>query len=593
MEIVCSHIQVQSMASFTCQHLQQLFQEGNRSGTITTTNNGRTYNAVWEVSTNVISVQRDLANIDVWDRFSETLARWSHLGFTNHAEQWQQRLTLQKYNVDVAQPLIPMIGKLFWKIDDLDTDIAPLEHRSKSVEQDVNKMSTPLLHLLEEKKQALFQQARHLIDGVTEDLPSDQLWNQERETRAAIDQLEKHVQQLEKMITHSHNALTLYAMALGSIDVSNNVIIYDAFLMRYMSVMAKIRLFIQNYFGPDTSLSTEDLQGYNDMIKVEAAITDAFVAQQLSTHYADNELLSPPSYCDPQGKDAQKQEQVRLHYQRYVSTFTNVLIDPDRTLCDIKQAAAELRVSRNRWQEQIQLEEKIGQLLHQLGDEKVINESHWVFSHHLTQLNELHLSSHNRAQLLSAEDVELLQGQYHHIERANTLYMRIGQILNDLPGFITLCKKSNYDDKMQSRILHLNVLRKMCLEEVSLTNHALDHMEYFVTVHNNVLQQWSNGHAFSRFKFYEPVSSQLSCPTWLVDEHRLFQQRVQEIEETLWEVKYEMLRNEELLKNESGPLLEKNVLQKTEVMDVYSGEYNMKAKRPHATMEKGIHSYGF
>jgi len=577
MDMLRPQIQVQSIEAFTCQHFQQLFKDGNKSGIVTTTNNGRRYDVMWEAATNTISVKRDMTNIGSWDRVSETLSRWSSFGFTSHAEKWQRHLMLQKHNVEITQPLIPDVEELLTQIDELDTNIAPSQHRSNSIQSDFNKLCVPLHQLLEEKKQNLANQAQHIFSAVTMELPVNKRWARQKETQLSIKNLQEQVRQLRKMIVNSKNALALYALALGSINASTSSAVYDAFLTRYITVMNKVALFIQNYFDPTVNLSKAEVDSYNSLIRNDRAITEAFISEQMATHFTYNELLLPPRYENPIGEEAQKQDQVRFNYQPHIMTFTNVLIDPTKTINDIHYAAKELTVKRSRWQEQIKLEEKIGNLLHRLHDEKEIKISSPIFLVRLKQLEELQKNIHNHAQLLSPKELGLLQSQYKNIERANSLHIELGQFINNLSGFITLWKKSNYNDEMQSRILHLSVLRTMCEEEVSLTNQALNYMEHFATLHKNVLQQWSNGDAFSRLKFYEPISSQLSYPAWLAEEHRLFKQKAQEVNNTLWEAKYQMLRSLELLKAREQHL-EKNV-EKTEVMVESSEELKAKARR--------------
>lgn len=577
MDMPRSQIQVRSIDAFTCQHFQQLFKDGNKSGIVTTTNNGRRYDVMWEAATNTISVKRDMTNMGSWDRVSETLSRWSAFGFTSHAEKWQRRLMLQKHNVEITQPLIPNVDELLTQIDELDTNIAPSQHRSNRIQSDFNKLCVPLRQLVEEKKQDLANQAQHIFSAVTTELPANKLWARQKETQDAIEHLQEQVRQLRKMMVNSKNTLALYSLALGSINVSKSSTVYDAFLTRYIAVMSKVALFIQNYFDPTVNLSNAEVDSYNSLIHNDRAITEAFISEQMATHFTYNELLLPPVYQEPLGKEAQKQDQVRFNYQPHIMTLTNVLIDPTKTIDDIHSAAKELAANRSRWQEQIKLEEKIGNLLHRLHDEKEIKISHPIFLVRLKQLEELQKNIHNHAEILRPEELGLLQSQYKNIERANTLHIEIGQFIDNLSGFITLWKMSNYNDEMQSRILHLSVLRTMCEEEVSLTNQALNYMEHFATLHKNVLQQWSNGDAFSRLKFYEPISSQLSYPAWLVEEHRLFKQKAQEVNNTLWETKYQLLRNAELLKARERRL-EKTV-EKTEVMVGSSEELKDKAHR--------------
>jgi hypothetical protein len=243
------------------------------------------------------------------------------------------------------------------------------------------------------------------------------------------------------------------------------------------------------------------------------------------------------------------------------------VIDPLKTLDDIQQAADDLKQARNRWQEQILLEEEIRQLLSHLDGKKNGEEKTYpIFILYRDQLRELEKRIYNRGELIEAGYSELLQSHYQNMERANALYLEIDQFLVNLPGVISRCGLSNYSSEMQSRILHLTVLQKMCQEKESLTEHAMGHMERFVDVHKNVLQRWIENEKFSCLTFYDLIPKNVDYPTWLVKEHDLFLQKGRDIKRTLWETKYQLLRNEEL-SNARGQQLEKLVVKTEMVVD--------------------------
>lgn len=580
MDMIRSSFQVQSIENFTCQHFQQLFKGGNNNhGTITTTGNGRTYHAIWDTSTDTFSVKRDLTGVDTWTRISETLDRWSQFDFTSHAEEWQSRLTIQKHNVALADPLRAPVDELLLQLEGVDTCVEPRHYPSKAIQDQLTQISSPLIRLLDEKKQSLIEQAQQLSMAVNDNVTSNQLWTQQQNIKNAINNLQAQGQQLELFIENIKNTIRLYCAVVGSIDASTNSIVYDAVTTRLAFVAIKIRLMLDAYFTAGGNVPKAEITAYNNMIKNEGEIARAFHSQQIATHFTYNELLSPPSYENSGGRSAQKQDKINFNYQTHIFTFTSVLGDTTKTFTEIQDAAEELKLARNRWQEQIHLEEEIDKLLIQFQDND--NEKnlalHPIWMKHSDQLRELKKNLFNRGELLGLVSFELLQSEYINIGRANVLYVDIDQFLEGLPGFMAIWKTSNYNQEMQSRALHLTVLRNMCREDESLTEHALSHMERFVTVHKNVIQQWVNSDAFSRIKFHDPIPAGLAYPKWLVAEHDLFQQKSQKILKTLWETKYQALRNVELMKVREQ-LLEK-VQVKTEKLVEASEEFEESAKK--------------
>lgn len=338
-----SNIQIKSMDTFSCQQFKQLFSGGNRNGVITTTTNGRKYNVVWEMSTNTISVERDLTNVDRWTRFSETIGRWADGDFTSNAEKWESRLTTQQQNMSLAKPLGEKITGLLIQIEGVNTGVEFGQVLGKSMQDQLNQISTPLTQLLQEKKQHLYKQAQQLSLAVNQKLPSNHAWTQQQKMENAINKLEEQLQKLIFFSMSIENIIGSYSSAMGTIGVSKNPLICATILIRLNSVAIKIQQTVDDYFKPDGKPKTETINGYNAVSQNEVEIALALSGQQFPTHFSHNNLLLP-SFEESGTKDTQQQARIEFNYQTQRIIFINTLVDPTKTWQDIKDVADALKL---------------------------------------------------------------------------------------------------------------------------------------------------------------------------------------------------------------------------------------------------------
>lgn len=538
-----SSFQVQSINNFTCQHFQQLFDDGNKSGLITTLNNGRTYRAMWDTSTDTLSVKRDLTNVDGWTRISEAVQRWLQFDFTSCAAKWERRLTIQNCNVGLAEPLKAPINGLLQKINSTDTSIKLGSLQNKTIRDQLTQISSPLKEMLEEKKQILFAQAEQLSIAVNDEVTSDKLWVQQQNIKNEINSLKEQVSQLEAFIRGINHTIRDYCTAVAHIDVLTNSHIYSAVITRLSYVAIKMRLMLDNYFSSAGKVPEAAVNQYNSMKNNEKKIAAVLKSQPLDTHFWYNDLLSSPSYKNASCGNVQRQGKIKFNYSKYTFLFTNILIDTTKTFADIQNAADELELVRDRWLEQICLEEEFGELLTKCQNKQ---ESCPVYVARRDQLQGLKNKLFNNGELLDTVKFELIKSEYNNIKRAKALYFESNQFLEELPGFVDVLT-SNYNEEMQSRVLHLKELSDMCQNE-PLTDQALDQMEESVTVNKYAIQTWANSDDFSRVKFYDPIQPGLTYPRWLMKENAQFKQKTQEILQTLWETKQVSQHNDELLR---------------------------------------------
>lgn len=333
------NIQVASIEAFTCQQFKQLFSEGNRNGAITTSN-GRKYNVAWDTSSNTISVKRDLTNVDRWTRLSETIDRWFDGDFSSNAEKWENRLTVQKENVNLAEPLGTRLKQVLRQLETTKTSIESGQFSSSTTIQDrLNEISTPLTQLLEEKRQHLCEQGSALAAAINEDLESSEVWTQQKTAKNAIEILEVQAKQLTSFIRYIQTVTDSYVDTMYSIDASKYSLICAAVLSRMNSVAVKMQQIVDGYFNPDVKgPRREIIKMFNELIDNEMKIILELNGSGFSADFSNS--LLPPSYEET---GTQQQLRIKLDYHAQHIIFMSNLVDLTKTWNDIEEANEALK----------------------------------------------------------------------------------------------------------------------------------------------------------------------------------------------------------------------------------------------------------
>lgn len=332
-------IQVNSIDTFTCQQFKQFFSEGKKRGVITTPNNGRKYNVVWDTSANAISVKRDLTNVDLSTRFSETVGRWLQFDFTSNAEKWENRLTVQKTNVKLAEPLGNRVNKLLIQLETTSTNIESGQYFSETVQNKVNDVTAPLTQLLEKKKQHLSKQGKGLAAALNQNLESSQVWTHEQKAKNSVEYLELQTQQFTSFVTLIQNVIGEYTETIHAIDASKYSLIFAAILNRLNSVAMIMQKMVNDYFNPDSKEGKKEItKQCDEMYEREKKIAFELNGPKFSTHFS-NSLLPP--FFEESG--TQQQLRIKLDYQARHMIFMSNLIDVTKTWDDIKSANEALK----------------------------------------------------------------------------------------------------------------------------------------------------------------------------------------------------------------------------------------------------------
>ena len=296
------------MDAFTCQQFKEVFGQHNRKGVITTTDNGRKYNVVvWD--SNKISVKRDLTDVSGWTRFSETISRWSQGDFKSNAEKWEHRLTIQKQNVQLAEPANEKVNDLEREIANLKSGIEPkqlskkiahdrfnqsfgleiphvnsasLSHRVKSdplpktINEDrFQQLCAPLSHLLETQKQHLDTQREQLCAALNQNLSSSQVWTQQQDIEKSISNLHKKVVQFESITTELEMLIIEpYFQVMMAVDLSKNPYLYDGLETKLTSVVRQLQQVLDDLFKASGELPQAEIDNHHKILADEIRIAE-------------------------------------------------------------------------------------------------------------------------------------------------------------------------------------------------------------------------------------------------------------------------------------------------------------------------------